>query len=46
MKKLILTFIFFTAISMTVFGQESLTYTGVVQVDSVSKNELYNTNEL
>ena len=42
MKKLILTFIFFTAISMTVFGQESLTYTGVVQVDSVSKNELYN----
>lgn len=46
MRKTILAFIIFTAISMTVFGQETLTYTEVVQVDSVSKDELYNRAKL
>jgi len=46
MRKLILTFTIFTAISMTVYGQDTLTYTEVVQVDSVSKDELYNRAKL
>lgn len=47
MKKLTLVVVaIFTAISMTVFGQDALTYTEVIQVDSISKNELYNRAKL
>lgn len=46
MKKLVLTIIIMTAISMTVFSQKPLTYTEVVQVDSVSKSQLYNRAKL
>ncbi|GAB4199695.1 MAG: DUF4468 domain-containing protein [Bacteroidia bacterium] len=42
MKKSRLAFIIMIATTMVVFGQEPLAYTEVVQVDSVSKNELYN----
>lgn len=41
MRKFILT-ISFTAVSMAVFCQDALTYTDVVQVDSISKSQLYN----
>jgi hypothetical protein len=46
MKKSILTFALLTALTIAVFGQEPLTYTEVVQVDSVSKTELYNRAKL
>ncbi len=46
MKKLMLTFTILTAISLSVYGQEPLTYTEVVQVDSVSKSELFNRAKL
>lgn len=42
MKRLMLTFTMMIAMILTVFGQEPLTYTEVVHVDSVSKNDLYN----
>lgn len=46
MRKLILTFTIFTAITITVYGQDALTYTKVVQVDNISKGELYNRAKL
>lgn len=42
MRKLFLTLKIFTAITMTAYGQNALTYTEVVKVDSISKHELYN----
>jgi hypothetical protein len=42
MKKSILPFALLTLLTINVFAQEPLTYTEVVQVDSVSKTELYN----
>ena len=46
MKKLMMAFTIMTSMTMVVFGQEPLTYTEVVQVDSVSQNELYNRAKL
>jgi hypothetical protein len=47
MKKIIASIvILITVITMRVTGQVPLTYTEVIQVDSISKNELYNRAKL
>ena len=45
-KTLALTIAIITVMTMTVFGQEQLTYTEVIQSDSTSKNVLYNRAKL
>lgn len=42
MKKFMMTVTIMVVVIFGLFGQEPLTYTEVVQVDSVSQNELYN----
>jgi len=46
MKKLIMTFTIMVVVIFGLCGQEPLTYTEVVQVDSISQNELYNRAKL
>jgi hypothetical protein len=45
-KTIALTATLIAVMTMTVFGQDPLTYTEVVQTDSASKNELYNRAKL
>jgi hypothetical protein len=46
MKNLKIIVTLFIFMSMTIFGQDKLTYTEVIQVDSISKKELYNRAKL
>ena len=46
MRKFTMTLALLLFTAMTIFGQEPLTYTEVIQVDSISQNELYNRAKL